>query len=62
MRGREGRGFLRPLRCFDAPEGVLHLQAHDHQSWPVIAIQKEEGEFLEEENFEVVFMLFLRND
>ena len=55
MRGREGRGFLRPLRCFDAPGGVLHLQARDQQSWSVKAIQKEEeGDLLERKILEVV--------
>ena len=43
VRERGDRGFLRPLRCFDAPGGILHLQAHDHHSWSVMAIQKEEG-------------------
>ena len=39
--GREERGFLRPLRGFDAPGGVLPLQARDHQSWSVMAIREE---------------------
>ena len=43
VRERGDRGYLRPLRCFDAPGDVLHLQARDQQSWSVIAIQKEEG-------------------
>ena len=33
--------------------GALHLQAHDQQAWPFIAIQKEEGR--EEEEKEEVF-------
>ena len=46
--GREERGFLRPLRGFDAPGGVLPLQARDHQSWSVTAIREEmEGGLLE---------------
>ena len=34
--------------------GALHLQAHDQQVWPFIAIQKEKGR--EEEEKEEVFL------
>ena len=53
--GREERGFLRPLRGYDTPGGVLPLQARDHQPWPVIAIrEEEEGGLLERKILEVV--------
>ena len=40
--------------------GALHLQAHDQQVWPFIAIQKENGR--KEERKEEVFLKKKRGD